>query len=253
MGDWSAVIIKNMRFLLQLCLENIWLFLKDEQLRKEQSICTKWKRLLHFWMAAIKWLARAVLGSIKHFKRFCITRFQKLLKEKKWGKGASWLIGYYHRHLHTWLPHVSPEAYIQHKWQEHKRCYKILLRVQLSSIQCPQEQIEKIRDKKNKQKTKGNNRKKCRKDTHWAVMINYSNSSLCFALSLGMTRKYRKSGGEEHIFNTRQLLPELIVLSFRALAVTGLAKNLAYQLLLTLLGNWWNQKFNCYFWASHLF
>lgn len=89
----------------------------------------------------------------------------------------------------------EPWSLFQHKWQGNKRCYKILLRPQLSSIQSSQEQIEKYRDKKQTEGLKTTvwkNAAVTHIEPGWLTTATLA----CFVLSLSRTRKYRKSAGE---------------------------------------------------------
>lgn len=83
---------------------------------------------------------------------FCLReQFLKLALKKKQQqmKERSQLINRLPSQTLTYLAtSCEPWSLLQHKWQGNKRCYKILLRPQLSSIQSSQEQIEKYRDKK---------------------------------------------------------------------------------------------------------
>lgn len=89
----------------------------------------------------------------------------------------------------------EPWSLFQHKWQGNKRCYKILLRPQLSSIQSSQEQIEKYRDKKQTeglQTTVWKNAAVTHIEPGWLTTATLQ----CSVLSLSSTRKDRKSAGE---------------------------------------------------------
>lgn len=93
----------------------------------------------------------------------------------------------------------EPWSWSQHKWQGNKRCYKILLRPQLSSIQSSQELIEKYRGKKQTRGTQDNSRKKCCSDTHWGRMINYCNPQMFCSLPQYNQKVHKSAGGTTDI------------------------------------------------------
>lgn len=145
-------------------------------------------------------------------------------------KGRSQLINRLPSQTLTYLAtSCEPWSLFQHKWQGNKRCYKILLRPQLSSIQSSQEQIEKYRDEKQTQGLKttvGKNAAVTHIEPGWLTTVTLE----CFVLSLSLTKKYRKSAGEttdiEHKIDYYDwwILSKWVVDNFRALAVTSLAK-----------------------------
>lgn len=120
----------------------------------------------------------------------------------------------------------EPWSLFQHKWQGNKRCYKILLRPQLSSIQSSQEQIEKYRDKKQTEGLKTTGRKNAAV-THIEAGWLTTTILKCFLISLSVgPERTENQLVKQQVLNTRWLLAETIVDNFRALAVPSLAKKM---------------------------